>query len=448
MAHAFTRREFPAFLQAAAALLRRPPNMILVLSDDLGWGEPGCYGNTFNRTPHLDRMAREGVRFEQAYAAAPVCSPTRASIMTGQHPARIGITDYLRADDAKFLAPGVPALPKLLKQAGYRTGLIGKWHLMGDYRLRKGDPKLHGFEEVICSETSYIGPGYYWHPYKHLPGLEARAPREYLTDRLNQEAVDFIGRHAGAPFFLQLSHYAPHTRLDGKPEKVARYKQDPRAGQKTNNPVLAAMLESIDEGVGAVLEELGRRKLDRDTLVIFTSDNGGETSVTTNAPLRGNKRDMYEGGIRVPLIARWPGSVPRGRVSATPVVSTDLYPTLLELAGAKSPDGHVLDGVSIAGVLRRPQSRLVERDICWHYPLEADHFLGGRSAASIRDARWKLIEFFSSGERQLFDLSVDLSEKRDLAADKPEVAGRLAARLAAWRRTVGVEVPERRRRAE
>lgn len=443
MERAITRREFPALLLAAAAALRRPPNIILILTDDLGWGEPGCYGNKFNRTPHLDRMAREGVRFDQAYAAAPVCSPTRASIMTGQHPARVGITDYLRADDTKFLAPGVPALPKMLKRAGYRTGLIGKWHLMGDYRLRKGDPKLHGFDEVVCSETSYIGPGYYWHPYKHLQGLDARAPREYLTDRLNREAVDFIGRNAGAPFFLELSHYAPHTRLDGRPEKVARYRSDPRAGEKTNNPVLAAMLESIDEGVGAILEELSRRRLDRDTLVVFTSDNGGETTVTTNAHLRGGKSQLYEGGIRVPLIARWPGRVPRGRVSAAPVVSTDLYPTLIELAGMKSPAGHVLDGVSIAGLLQRPESRLAERDICWYYPLAADHFLGGRSAASIRDARWKLIEFFSTGERQLFDLSADPSEKRDLAADKPEVAGGLAARLAAWRKSVGAEGPDR-----
>lgn len=238
--------------------------------------------------------AAEGVRFHNAYSAAPVCSPTRASIITGQHPARAGITDYLRADDPNYLHPGPSSLPGVLKQAGYRTGLIGKWHLMGDYKLRKGDPKLHGFDEVICSETSYIGPGYYWHPYKHLQGLPARVPGEYLTGRLNQEAVDFIGRNSTQSFFLYLTHYATHTRLDGKPE----------AGENKNNPALAAMLESIDQSVGMILDELRRRNLDNDTLLIFNSDNGGETRVTTNGHLRGGKSQLYEGGVRVPLIAR------------------------------------------------------------------------------------------------------------------------------------------------
>jgi arylsulfatase A len=303
---------------------------------------------------------------------------------------------------------------------------------MGDYRARKGDPKLHGFDEVICSETSYIGPGYYWHPYKHLAGLPARAPGEYLTDRLNQEAVDFIGRNAGQPFFLYLGHYAPHTKLDGKPDLVARYKSRPEAGEKKNNPILAAMLESIDEGVGKILEDLRRRGLDRDTLVVFNSDNGGETTVTTNAQLRGGKSQVYEGGLRVPLVARWPGRIPAGQVSATPVVSTDYYPTLVELGGGSAPQGHILDGVSIAPLLRNPQGKLKERDLCWYYPLAEDHFLGGKSAMSIRDARWKMIEFLKTGEKQLFDLAADPSETRDLAAARPEVVREMSRRLAAW----------------
>jgi arylsulfatase A-like enzyme len=428
------RRQFSSLLLAAAAPARRPPNVVFILTDDLGWGELGCYGNKFNRTPNLDRLAAEGVRFRNAYSAAPVCSPTRASIMTGQHPARVGIIDYLRADDSNHLSPALPSLPKMLKQAGYRTGLIGKWHLMGDYKTRPGDPRLHGFDEVICSETSYIGPGYYWHPYKHLAGLAARAPHEYLTDRLNQEAVDFIGRGAGQPFFLYLCHYAPHTRLDGKPDLVAKYKSRPEAGQKKNNPLLAAMLESIDQGVGMILDELRRRNLDQDTLVIFNSDNGGETTVTTNAQLRGGKSQLYEGGLRVPLIARWPGIVPRGQWSAAPVVSTDFYPTFLEVAGVKPPPGHILDGRSLAPLLRDPRAALGERDICWYYPLEKDHFLGGKSAMSIRDSRWKLIEFLSSGEKQLFDLVSDPEESHDLAARNPEVVRALSSRLAAWRK--------------
>lgn len=413
---------------------KRPPNIIFILADDLGWGELGCYGNSFNQTPHLDRLAREGVRFTHAYSAAPVCSPTRASFITGQHPARVGILDYLRADDENHLSPALPALPKMLKQAGYRTGLIGKWHLMGDYRQRKGAPELHGFDEVICSETSYIGPGYYWHPYQHLAGLAARTPDEYLTDRLNQEAVDFIGRHAPSPFFLYLAHYAPHTRLAAKPALLAKYQSRPEAGKKKNNPELAAMLESIDQGLGRILDEVQRLKLDRDTLIIFNSDNGGETNVTTNADLHGGKSQLFEGGIRVPLIARCPGTLPAGGVCTQPVVSTDYYPTLLDFAGVKPAAGHPLDGVSLAALLRQPNRQFPERDLCWYYPLEKDHFLGGKSAMAIRNSRWKLIESLKDDEKQLFDLRNDPAETRNLATAKPQVLTALSSRLHAWRK--------------
>lgn len=428
------RREFSKLLTVAAAAPVRRPNIIFILADDLGWGEPGCYGNTFNLTPNIDRLAREGVRFTNAYSAAPVCSPTRASIMTGQHPARVGITDYLRADDPNYLRPGPGSLPQGLQRAGYRTGLVGKWHLMGDYQARRGDPRLHGFDEVLCSETSYIGPGYYWHPYQHLAGLAAREPNEYLTDRLNREAVEFIGRNAAQPFFLYLAHYATHTTLDGKPGLVAKYRGRPGAGEKRNNPQLAAMLESVDSGIGLMLDELRRKNLERDTLVVFNSDNGGETNVTTNAHLRGGKSMVYEGGLRVPLVARWPGHIPAAGVCDEPVVSTDYYPTLLELGGGRAPEGHRLDGVSLAAPLLDPKARLKERDLCWYYPLEKDHFLGGKSAAAIRDARWKMIEFLQSGEKQLYDLQADPSETRDVAAANPRVVASLSTRLAAWRK--------------
>lgn len=434
------RRQFSSLLCAAAVPPRNRPNIIFILADDLGWGEPGCYGNRFNRTPNIDRLAAEGLRFTHAYSAAPVCSPTRASIMTGQHPARIGITDYLRADDPNHLVPGPGSLPQVLKRAGYRTGLVGKWHLMGDYAARRGDPKLHGFDEVICSESSYIGPGSYWHPYKHLAGLEARARGEYLTDRLNQEAVDFVGRNAGSPFFLYLAHYAPHTKLEAKPTLLAKYNGRAEAGEKKNNPVLAAMLESIDEGVGMILEEVRHRGLDRDTLIIFNSDNGGETTVTTNNGLRGGKSQLYEGGLRVPLVARWPGQIPAGRASEVPVTSTDYYQTLIELAGSSAPAGYVHDGVSLASVLRNPAARLKERDLCWYYPLEKDHFLGGKSAMAIRRSRWKLIESLQTGARQLFDLSLDPGETNDLSAGMPKVVQELSGRLAAWRRATVKDV--------
>lgn len=419
---------------SARSVGNRQPNIIFILVDDLGWGEPGCNGNTFNQTPNIDRLAAEGVRFTTAYSAAPVCSPMRSSFITGQHPARVGITDFLRADDPNHLRPGPASLANVLKAAGYRTALIGKWHLMGDYKTRRGDPVLHGFDEVICSETSYIGPGYYWHPYRHLTGLQARQAGEYLTDRLNQEAVEFIARNAGRkPFFLYLSHYAVHTRLDAKPAVLAKYQAKPGASQKKNNPALAAMLETVDTGVGMILDELLKQKVDRDTIVIFNSDNGGETNVTTNAHFHGGKSMLFEGGIRVPLVARWPGQIPPGTVNEDPVVSTDLYPTVLELARAKPPVGHVLDGVSIAGSLRHPKRHLKARDIFWYYPLEADHFLGGKSAMAMRNGRWKLIEFLNISKRELYDLAADPSEKNDLAAAKPGLVRAMSARLAAWR---------------
>ncbi len=207
-------------IQAVAGT--RPPNIVFIMADDLGWRELGCYGNTFNETPHLDRLAKEGLRFTRSYSAAPVCSPTRAALMTGQHPARVGITDYLEKDDDHFLSPDYITLNERLKTAGYVSGLIGKWHLTGDYDRRRGEPNLHGWDEVIASETRYIAGGAYFHPYFFMPGLPAREPNEYLTDRLSQEAVDFITRHKDQPFFLYLSHYAPHTKLAGKPELVRK----------------------------------------------------------------------------------------------------------------------------------------------------------------------------------------------------------------------------------
>jgi arylsulfatase A-like enzyme len=351
--------------------------------------------------------------------------------MTGLDPARVGITDYLRADDAKYLSPDPQTIAKELAQAGYRTGLIGKWHLMGDYRHRKGDPARHGFQEVICSETRYIGPGDYFHPYAHMPEVEARQPGEYLTDRLSQEAVDFIRRHRERPFFLYLCHYAPHTRLAGKPELAARYAGRPGAGKNRNNPELAAMLESIDAGVGditAALEELG---LTSRTAVIFLSDNGGDPQVTSNAPLRGAKSSLYEGGIRIPMIVAAPGFGEPGGVCSVPVNTNDFYPTFLEMAG-KRP-GRRLDGTSLRGALRG-ERRFRDRPLHWHYPLDKPHFLGGRSSGAIRQGGFKLIEFFDDGALELYDLKNDPGEATNLATRMPARAQELRRSLERWRR--------------
>jgi arylsulfatase A-like enzyme len=410
------RRTFLSTAAAAFLPPKLPTNIILILADDLGWAELGCYGNRFNETPHLDRLAREGVRFTDAYSAAPVCTPTRVSLMTGEHPAKVGITDYLRADDPKFLSPDIPSIARKLSKNGYRSALIGKWHLMGDYSKRKGDPKLHGFDEVICSESKYIAGGDYFHPYFFMPEVAARTEGEYLTDRLNHEAVDFISRNKENPFFLYLAHYSTHTRLAGKPALAPKYAAKAGAGKTRNNPELAAMLESIDDGVGLITETVRKLGIAGRTAIVFVSDNGGEDRVTSNAPLRAGKSTVYEGGIRVPMIIRAPGFGRAGKTDSVPVTTTDLHHMLLGFAGAQ------------------PAPRLdAERPIYWHYPLDKPHFLGGRSAGAVRQGRWKLIDFYDTGESELYDLRADLGETHNLANEQPARAAKMKAMLAEWR---------------
>ncbi|MCP4641484.1 MAG: sulfatase, partial [bacterium] len=413
------------------------PNIIFILADDLGWAELGSYGNTFNETPNLDQLAAHGMRFTQAYAAAPVCSPTRASFLTGQYPARVGITNYLRAEDPNHLSPEKhTTIAKVLRGEGYATGVIGKWHLMGDYATRKGDPKLHGFQEVMCLESSYIGGGDYFHPYKHLESVPARWEGEYLTDRLGTEAADFIDRHADDPFFLYLSFYSVHTALKGKPDLVEKYKAKPGAGKNRNNPALAAMIETIDDAVGLVTAALDRNGVENNTVLVFMSDNGGEHKVTSNAPLRGAKSQLYEGGIREPLLVRWPGRVSAGTVCDAPVCTVDFFPTFVEATGAKSPEGQTQDGESLVPLLT--QSGAPSRDtLYWHYPLDKPHFLGGRSSGAIRKGDMKLIEFYDTGAVELYDLAEDIGEATDLAAKQPDTVKALRADLDAWRKRVG-----------
>ena len=424
-----------------AQAAERKPNIIFILADDLGWAELGAYGNTFNETPNLDRLAREGMRFTDAYAAAPVCSPMRASFMTGQYPARVGITDYLRPNDPKFLHTDHVAIAEALAAAGYATGLVGKWHLMGDYRTRRGAPTLHGFAEVICSEESGIGGGSYFHPYRFMPRVKPRRQGEYLTDRLNQEAIDFIARHAHEPFFLYVSHYAVHTRLAGRPSLVEKYRAKPGAATRRNNPVLAAMVESIDEGVGAILGKLDALGIADHTIVIFNSDNGGEHHVTSNAPLRGAKSQLYEGGIREPLIIRWPGLATPGSTCPVPVSSVDFYPTLLDAAGTRPDPRQTLDGASLLPLLRG-EPKLPRDALFWHYPLARRHFLGGRSAGAIRKGNLKLIEFFDTGTVELYDLAADLGETHNLAPERPAQVAELRGLLAGWRKSVGAVIPK------
>ena len=471
----------PLLLCISGLAKRSKPNVIFVLADDLGWAELGCYGNSFNETPHLDQLAKQGLRFTHAYAAAPVCSPYRAALLTGQHPARVGILDYLRPNSSNALPVSQLTLPKILKRNGYRTGMVGKWHLTGyEYQDAQFEvrPTDHGFDWNLGSEIKGVGNGANFWPYvfrtqpiRWLDVPENRLGKnEYLTDRLNLEAVDFVERNKDKPFFLYLSHYAPHTILNGRPDLVKKYlkKHPPGASTRKNcylcqdagldpsacthwapshNPHLAAMLESIDDGIGLLSRKLEELGLADNTILIFSSDNGGETNVTSNAPLRGGKSQLYEGGIRVPLIIRWPqGKVPAGKVCPKPVVNHDFYPTLLEATGIKPDPNQKLDGVSTLATWRNP-AKPPERDsLHWHYPLDRNHFLGGVSSGAIRQGDWKLIEYFDPARPEkfeLFDLGKDPSEKKDLASSHAKRVKELHGKLVSWRERTGARIPSR-----
>ena len=428
-------------------------NVVLIVADDLGQRDLGCYGSTFYKTPHIDRMARDGLRFTDFYAACPVCSPTRASIMTGRYPQRVGITDWLpgRPDrsDQKLRRPPLPmqlpleevTVAEALKAAGYATGHIGKWHLGGD----GFGPKEQGFDVNIGGDHTGTARSYFA-PFRNkqgaMPGLETAPAGEYLTDRLAAEAERFIEANKDRPFFLYLPHYAPHTPLRAKPEIQAKYTVKPRAGTQSN-PAYAAMVESLDEAVGRVLRKLDGLNLGERTLVLFTSDNGGlatteggPTGATFNGPLREGKGFLYEGGIRVPLVVRWPGVVTPGTVTDQLACSIDFFPTVLEASGGRQPSEVKLDGVSLLPVFRG--EKLPDRAIYWHYPHYANH--GSKPGGAVRHGNFKLIEHYEDGRRELFDVTKDVSESRNLVTDRPEVVRELAAKLAAWRTAVGAKM--------
>ncbi|WP_248583269.1 sulfatase [Nocardioides sp. InS609-2] len=407
----------PQLAVGAPARAVRRPNILVVSIDDLGWRELGCYGHEFNETPEIDKLAHDGMRFTNAYAAAPLCSPTRAALVSGLYPARSGITDFLHPEQAPgmhFLSPRTHSLPDALGRAGYTSGMIGKWHLTEDYtgryRNRRGNPYALGFDEVRASESRYIADGDYVAPYAFMPALAG--PRgEYLTDRLASEATEYITKHRDEPFFLHVSNFAVHTRLQGKPELLAKYKAKAGAGKPGNSPVLAAMLESVDQQVGRIVRTLDELGLAGDTLLMVTSDNGAPRH-DANAPLRGGKGQLYEGGIRVPLVARWPGTVAAGRTDDTMTSTIDLLPTAVELAG-RTPQRKV-DGLSIAPLLTGTGT-LDRETLFWvHRP----GFRRADTRAAVRVGDLKLIR--QGGHSELYDLGADPGESHNLAGRKPK----------------------------
>jgi len=502
------------FFAAALAHAATPqkPNVVLFLVDDLGWRDLGCYGSSFYETPNLDRFARENVRFTDAYSACHVCSPTRASVMTGKYPARLQMTDWLpgrreypfqrfkNATILQHLPFAETTLAEALKEHGYATGHFGKWHLGED----PSGPLQHGFDvQVPRWNKGWPNAGY--HAPFRLDAL-SDTTGDYLTDRLTDEALKYIEQNKDRRFFLYLSHFAVHDPIQGRADLVAKYqaklkrgataqrppfilegnpdaqhaptraqldarikedayrgyhvlpKQTVKIKQEQDNVQFAAMVENMDESFGRVIAKLEALGLSENTIVIFTSDNGGMSAAnfgrpdrvvpataldanfsTSNLPLRGAKGWLYEGGIRVPLLIKWPGRTARGSVTNVPAISTDLYPSILEMIGEPARPSQHPDGVSLAGVVRgeTPPAR---EALYWHFPHYSNHGMQSPGAA-IRAGDFKLLEYFENNSVQLFNLREDVSEQRDLASSQPGKVEQLRSRLHAWRKEVGAQMP-------
>ncbi len=448
-------------LAALPCLAQSKPNVLFLLVDDLGWADLGVYGADLHQTPNIDRFAQSGVRFTQAYAASPVCSPTRASILTGKHPARLHLTIWREAAhnpplNRKIVPPQTmdhlpheeTTLAEVFKREGYVTAHVGKWHLgtAGFY------PQTQGFDYNIGG-TLWGAPQTFFFPYsgdryfsepRYVPHLEGGKPGEYLTDRLADEAIEILERHRGDPFYLQLWFHTVHTPIEGKPAVADRYRSKIRAGLHHRNAHYAAMVESLDENVGRVLDRLDDLGLADDTIVILSSDNGGfinpwqGEAVTDNTPLRSGKGSAYEGGVRVPLMIRAPGVTQAGGVSNEPVVSTDFYPTLLSLAGLDDEPGHRSDGTDISALLHDPGTLLGRSALYFHYP----HYYATTSPVSaVRVGDWKLLHYYEDGRNELYNLADDLPESKDLAADEPQRAHDMAERLRLWLASVDAQMP-------
>jgi arylsulfatase A-like enzyme len=453
----------------AAAFLLQPvlpaaaapkPNFIFILIDDLGRNDLGCYGSKFYRTPNLDRLATQGMKFSDAYAACPVCSPTRASIMTGKYPARLHLTDWLpgRGDlpPQRLARPVIKqqlplaevTVAEKLKAAGYVTAHVGKWHLGGE----GFEPQKQGFDINIAGDHTGT-PKSYFAPFGgkgkdgkfiSMTALEKAPDGEYLTDRLTTEAEKIITANKDKPFFLYFAHYAVHTPLRAKADYIAKYPQVAGKGGQQTNAIYAAMIESMDDSVGRILKQIDDLKLADHTYVFFTSDNGGlatiegpSTPSTINSPLREGKGYLYEGGIRVPLLVRGPG-VKAGSTATNAMSSVDYFPTILELAGlaAPKPEENV-DGVALAALLKQTGA-LAARPLFWHYPHYSNQ--GGKPGGAIRDGDFKLIEFYETGRVELFDLKS--GENRNLAEDPAHTARvkAMVSKLDTWRIKTGAQM--------
>lgn len=428
-----------------------PPHVLLIVVDDLGWRDLGCQGNPRLQTPRLDALAKQGVRFTQAYAASPVCSPSRGALITGLAPARLRITQHGK-DGAQFwpanrkiqppaaehiLPLQATTIAERLKAAGYATGFFGKWHLSGEPgKTEPGGPEFwpdrQGFD-VNVGGCGLGGPPTYFDPYR-IPSLPPRRKGEYLTERLADEAIAFLGAHTSKPKFVCLWTYNVHYPFEAPEDLVEKYRGKEGPGLK--NAVYGAQVEATDRAVGRVLDALDTLNLAGNTVVLFTSDNGGWEGATHNQPLRSGKGDLFEGGLRVPLLVRWPGQMKQaGATQNTPVIGMDLAATVLDAAGVSAQG---LDGVSLRPLLLgQPIAR---KELFFHYPHFAFH-RSNRPGAALRSGAHKLIRRFDDASLELYDLDADPGESRNLAAEQPAVAADLDAVLDRWLAETKAQLP-------
>jgi len=461
----YTRRDFLKTIAASAAAIAVPgcssgpwrtqavsstrkPNFVFILIDDLGWKDLGFMGSRYCETPNIDKLAGQGVIFTSAYTNAPNCAPTRASIMSGQYTPRHGIYTvgspargkaYLRKlvpiQNKTTLDSGVVTIAEALKPAGYVCGHFGKWHLGRDknYKAGKaGGPASQGFDDVLTTRRANS---------KADPKADAHHTRE-ITDA----AITFIKKNKDKPFFCYVPHNTIHTPIMEDPALIAKYKAKPQSSRPGNNPIVAAMIETLDKNLGRLLQTLDDLKITDNTVVFFFSDNGGVVGNSSMGPLRGGKGMLYEGGIRVPLVVRWPGRVKPGSICDVPVIGIDFYPTMLEMADAPKPPAQILDGESIVPLLEGGKT-LKRKAIFWHFPayLEANYGFPGvwrtTPAGAVRCGGWKLIEFFEDSRLELYNLKNDIGEKHNLAQKMPRKTKQLHDLLKSWRSSVNAPVP-------
>ena len=457
----------PSATTASRAGQAKPPNVVFILADDLGWRDLSCEGSTFYETPHIDRICHQGMRFRNGYAACQVCSPSRAAIMTGKSPARIKITDYIGAPSGDqwkrntkllpaFYQRQLPAeeetLAEVFKEAGYQTFFAGKWHLGN----QGSHPEDHGFDINVGGFRAGTPPGGFFVPYKN-PKLEDGPAGECLPVRLGEETANFIRQNKHRPFFAFLAFYSVHAPIQTSQSLWEKYRQKAQSHppleqrflidrtmpvrQVQDHPVYAGMVESMDAGVGKVLTALEETDLTDDTIVIFTSDNGGVSSgdgfATSNLPLRGGKGRQWEGGIREPYYFRWPSRIAAGSSSATPVIGMDFYPTLLELCQLPPRPAQTCDGVSLAKIFEG--GAIPQRTLFWHYPHYGNQ--GGEPSSIARSGDWKLIRYLEDQRVELYHIPDDPGEENDLAADNAAVVAEMTAALDQWLETVQAEQP-------